>query len=100
MEGLRSAAAKTGWSLLVQGPGPMFHAGFTLRSSVSEFRHTFEYDTALGLEFVRELQDRNIRIIGRGLWYISAAHTEEDIDEALAAAADALHSLRGRHPSG
>jgi glutamate-1-semialdehyde 2,1-aminomutase len=100
MEGLRAAAVNAGWSLLVQGPGPMFHAGFTERTSVSEFRHTFEYNTALGLEFVRELQDRNVRIIGRGLWYISAAHTEDDIDVALAAAADALHALRVRHPAG
>jgi glutamate-1-semialdehyde 2,1-aminomutase len=78
----------------------MFHAGFTPRRDVSEFRHTFDYDAALGQEFVRELQDRNVRIIGRGLWYISAAHSEDDVDFAIAAAADALETLRTRHPAG
>jgi len=93
MEGLRTAAGKAGLPLRVQGPGPMFHAGFTGRDSVTEFRDTFAFDAARGLEFVRALQDRDVRIISRGLWYISAAHTAADIDFAIAAAADALNEM-------
>lgn len=29
------------------------------------------------------MHDNGVRIIGRGLWYISAAHTEEEINFAL-----------------
>jgi glutamate-1-semialdehyde 2,1-aminomutase len=29
------------------------------------------------------MHDERIRIIGRGLWYISTAHTEADIDHAI-----------------
>jgi len=39
------------------------------------------------------MQDSGIRIIGRGLWYISAAHTEADIDEAVRKATEVLRSL-------
>ena len=39
------------------------------------------------------MHDRNIRVIGRGLWYISAAHTEEDIDLAIKTAKEVLSNL-------
>ena len=29
------------------------------------------------------MHDEGIRIIGRGLWYISTVHTEQDIDIAI-----------------
>jgi glutamate-1-semialdehyde 2,1-aminomutase len=29
------------------------------------------------------MQERGIRLIGRGLWYLSAAHTEAEIDQAI-----------------
>ena len=44
-------------------------------------------------EFPYELHDRGVRVIGRGLWYISAAHTKKDVDDAIAAAADVLKEL-------
>ena len=31
-----------------------------------------------------------IRVIGRGLWYISAAHTEADVDQAVSTAREVL----------
>jgi glutamate-1-semialdehyde 2,1-aminomutase len=39
------------------------------------------------------MHDQGIRIIGRGLWYISAAHTEEDIDTALAITSSVFKEL-------
>lgn len=94
MHGLREAAAAADVPLLVQGPGPVFHVGFTDRSTVREFRDTLHYDKASCAAFVAAMQERGVRLIGRGLWYISAAHSEADIDQALAAATDALHELR------
>jgi glutamate-1-semialdehyde 2,1-aminomutase len=93
MDGLRGAAARVGQPLLVQGPGPMFHAGFTTLAEVADFRDTLTYDKARYAAFTRGMQERGIRLIGRGLWYISAAHTEADIDHAVRVAEDVFRTL-------
>ncbi len=83
MEGLNEIGKKNNSNLLVQGLGPMFHTGFTSLGSVNDFRDTLMYDKVKLNKFIAGMHDRGIRIIGRGLWYISAAHTEKDIDTAL-----------------
>lgn len=85
MEGLRKLAADYKHDLLVQGPGPMFHTGFTPLKKVTDYRDTLHYDKARLARFITGMQDRGVRIIGRGLWYISAAHTEDDVAVALEA---------------
>jgi glutamate-1-semialdehyde 2,1-aminomutase len=92
-EGLRAAAADAGRPMLVQGYGPMLHTGFTDLAAVRDYRETFAYDKPLYARFVAGMQDRGVRLIGRGLWYISAAHTDADIDHALTVAADVLNTL-------
>jgi glutamate-1-semialdehyde 2,1-aminomutase len=91
--GLRRAAAETGHSVLVQGPGPMFHMGFTSAGAVESLRGMSGYDRPKYAAFVAEMQERGIRLIGRGLWYVSGAHTDEDIDQALAAARETLAGM-------
>jgi glutamate-1-semialdehyde 2,1-aminomutase len=86
MNGLRSVSQRAGHPLFVQGPGPMFHAGFTPLEAVRDFRDTLTYDKPRYAAFVAAMQERGIRLIGRGLWYISAAHTVEDIEHCIAAA--------------
>jgi glutamate-1-semialdehyde 2,1-aminomutase len=93
MDGLGAAARETGHTLLIQGPGPMFHAGFCTLPQVRDYRETLAYDKARYAAFVTGMQDAGIRLIGRGLWYISAAHTDEDIDEAIAVARTVLSSI-------
>jgi glutamate-1-semialdehyde 2,1-aminomutase len=93
MDGLRGVGHETGHPLLVQGLGPMFHAGFTHLSSVRDYRDTLTYDKARQNLFVAGLHDRGIRIIGRGLWYISTAHTEADIQQAIDAARSVLSAI-------
>jgi len=43
--------------------------------------------------FIAGLHDRGVRVIGRGLWYISAVHTDEEIEQALTVAHEVLKSL-------
>ena len=40
------------------------------------------------------LQERGIRVSTRGTWYLSAAHTDADIDRSIAAFADAAAAWR------
>jgi len=93
IEGLRDASRRAGQPLLIQGPGAMFHAGFTPLAQVRDFRDTFSYDKPKYAAFVLGMQDRGVRLIGRGLWYISAAHTAEDIEQAVRIAHDVLGCL-------
>lgn len=92
MTGLEQAAAETGQNLRVQGLGPMFHAGFTDQPSVTDYRGTLGYNRVKLAKFIAGMHDRGVRVIGRGLWYISAAHTEEDIDHAIKTAREVLGS--------
>lgn len=93
MEGLRAAASATGQPLLVQGPGPMFNTMFTDRDSISDYRDTFSGDKIRLSRFIAGMQEKGVRVIGRGLWYISAAHTDRDIEQAIEAARSVLATL-------
>lgn len=94
MDGLRKAAKDNGHNLLVQGLGPMFNTGFTDLKEVNNYRDTFSYDKAKLSKFVAAMHNEGIRIIGRGLWYISTVHTEEEIDHAIAVATKVLKNLK------
>lgn len=93
MDGIRKAAADYNHNLLVQGPGPMFNIGFTNLEKVKDYRDTLTYDKAKLGKFIAAMHDERIRIIGRGLWYISTAHTEEDIDHAIKISAKVLAAM-------
>ena len=94
MQRLTEAGRATGHDLLVQGLGPMFHVAFTDRTAVHDYRDTLAFDKVQNARFVREMQERGIRLIGRGLWYVSAVHTQADIDHAAHAACDALRRMK------
>lgn len=81
--GLQAAAEQAGQNLQVQGPGPMFNTAFTSLPAIKNYRETFQTDKAKLKQFIAGLHDRGVRVIGRGLWYISAVHTEDDIDLAI-----------------
>lgn len=96
MEGLSSAAKETGLHLLVQGQGPVFHTGFTHLKEVNDYRDTLTYDKVMLNRFVSGMHDRGIRVIGRGLWYISAVHTKEDIQYTIKVAKQVLEDIAGK----
>ncbi|NGM62844.1 aspartate aminotransferase family protein [Sphingobacterium sp. SGG-5] len=93
MDGIRQAAEKYNQNLLVQGLGPMFNVSFTDLDSIGDFRDTFQTDKAKLGRFVAALHNRKIRVIGRGLWYISTAHKEEDVDYAIGQVEEVLRDL-------
>ncbi|MBA4055513.1 MAG: aspartate aminotransferase family protein [Marivirga sp.] len=93
MDGLREISSKHNSNLLVQGLGPMLHSGFTDLKEVYDFRDVLTYDKVKLNKFIAGMHDNGIRIIGRGLWYISAAHTEEDIITALRVASIVFKKL-------
>ena len=93
MDGLRRAAHAARVPVLLQGPGPMFHMGFTSQLRVRDYRDTTRYDRARYVRFCRAMLDRGVRLLNRGVWFVSTAHTEEDIQLTVAAAESALKAL-------
>jgi glutamate-1-semialdehyde 2,1-aminomutase len=75
-ERLREGLMQLHPELRVTGPGPMVWSGFS--------------DPTKHKAWVSGLQERGVRILARGLWYLSAAHTEEHIEIGLAAAREVL----------
>ena len=88
MNGLNELAAKSGTSVLAQGFGPVFHLAFTERDAIVDYRDSLAIDKQRNSEFVGAMLDRGIRLLSRGLWYLSAAHTEADMQRALNAVED------------
>lgn len=93
MRGLRDAASRAGVDALIQGPGPMFHLAFTKQSSACDYRDTLHFDRGLSSRFVAAMHERGIRLIGRGLWYVSAAHSDADIEQAIATAGEVMREV-------
>ncbi len=93
MEGIRISGARYNHEIVVMGPGPMFCVAFTNKKAINDFRDTLDFDTPKLEQFIRSMQNRGIRIIGRGLFYISTAHTEKDIDYAIEIVDEVLSEL-------
>lgn len=93
-EGLRAAAVESGYRILVSGPGQMTHMAFTSRPKLTNYRDCIDGDGGRYGEFAKGLLDRGIRVIGRGIWYISAVHTEQDIDLAINASREVLQAMK------
>jgi glutamate-1-semialdehyde 2,1-aminomutase len=83
MNGIRELAERKGLDLLVQGVGPMFHVAFTGRDRIRSYRDYLEVDTERYESFANHLQEMGVRVINRGIWYLSVAHTEEDLSLTL-----------------
>jgi glutamate-1-semialdehyde 2,1-aminomutase len=93
-QGLIDAAEEAGQEVLVSGPGQMVHMAFTNCGKLVSFRDCLECDGEKYGEFVKGMLDKGIRLIGRGIWYISVAHTEEDIEHAISLAAEVMRTMK------
>ncbi|RPI55641.1 MAG: aminotransferase class III-fold pyridoxal phosphate-dependent enzyme [Chloroflexi bacterium] len=84
MNGLAEIAARNGVPLRIQGFGTFFGTVFIDRP-ITNFRQSFFQDKGRYPIFRRELFSRGVQIFAsdKGLWYLSAAHTDADIDHTL-----------------
>jgi glutamate-1-semialdehyde 2,1-aminomutase len=95
MAGLRTLADRHGVPLRPQGPGPAFHT-VILKPGAAEgpvlaYRdYVRRHDATRWAHLRRCLLDAGVRAIERGLWFISLAHRDEDIREALTRAEPAF----------
>lgn len=92
IEGIRALALKWEIPVVLQGYGGIFYLGFprdgkppSLAQPVHDYRSSLAADQELYTQFVSAMVDRGVRIIPRGNWFLSSAHTQADIDATLAA---------------
>jgi glutamate-1-semialdehyde 2,1-aminomutase len=67
------------------GHGPVFHIAFTDRPARS-YRDTLNVDNAAYSNFALALLDEGVMVLPDGRWYLSTAHTDDDIEATIAAA--------------
>jgi glutamate-1-semialdehyde 2,1-aminomutase len=91
--GLQVRLQRAGIPAHVGGIGPVAQVSLTGQKDILNYRDWASRDTASYERIVRELVERGIRTITRGTWYVSAAHSEEDINQTLAAFEVALSAV-------
>ena len=81
MDGLKASLAKHGIQAQVLGEPPMFDVVFTSRE-INDYRSTLGADNEMRKRFNSELLARGI-LKGDNKFYVSLAHTDEDVDKTL-----------------
>ena len=94
MEELPAMARRHGEPVRVFGVGPAFHVAFTDEADIHDYRSFIRTDGARRDRFNARLHSEGVRITARGTWFLSAAHSDEDIEESLAAADRAFPALK------
>ena len=91
--GFKEIGAHHNVPMLVTNVGPVVQLSFTKREAFYDYRDTLDRDTALYQKFAVALSERGVRVTSRGTMYISAAHTEADIEDTLDRAEAALGAV-------
>ena len=94
MEGLRERASEHEIDLLVQGPGPFFDVTFTDATEIRDYRSYLEArDPEKAKNFWLGMMERGVRPMADGAFFVSTAHTDEDVEQTLAAANEVFATL-------
>ena len=92
--GLRLASVNVGEPIQVLGDGPVLQVYFTDCQRLRNHRDLMKADRNRAVQFGHELIRRGVYSTPGGKLYLSLAHTEEDIDETVARASEALQQLQ------
>ena len=93
-DGLAEAARQAGGTMSVAAVGPVVNTTFSPPQPIVDFRTYQASDLDRQRSFIELLEAEGVRLTSRGTWFVSSAHTEQDIDLTLAAAERALRGLQ------
>lgn len=93
-EGLREILAKNDVAATVTGFPQAFHVGMGLVRSAHSYRDLAATNRAAYVKLCVALLKRGVRVLERGVWFMSITHDRAVVEETLAAAADAVHALK------
>jgi len=86
--------------LLINGVGTAFHLSFTVRSEMRNYRDTLDADTQKRDAFLEAMLQEGVYLLSDGRWYVSAAHTQADIELALKAVRKAFVRIKSSKVGG
>ena len=99
MQGIREIGARLGVSLLVEGLPTAFAVAFTDRPAILDYREYVQHcDHERYEDFALALFEQGVNVAGRGIWYLSTAHTANDVEVTLEAVEYALGATREGAP--
>ncbi|MBN1342288.1 MAG: aspartate aminotransferase family protein [Phycisphaerae bacterium] len=93
MDGIAKLAKDAGKQAHVRGVPPAFHVSFNETEEVVDYRTFQSRDKDAYARFWAALQENGVRTIPDGLWFVSTAHTQQDVDKTLEAVAKALKEV-------
>ena len=93
MEGIEQAGRQAGKNVHVRGIPPIFHVSFGALEEVTDYRSFVPRDVEAYRRFNTALQERGIRTVPDGQWFVSTAHAQEDVDQTLAAVAESMEEV-------
>lgn len=94
MAGLKDLLASAGVNAQISGLGPMFHIAFGDMQPIHDYRSFVQHnDMGQCQRFADLMLKHGVRFVPRGMWYLSTAHSQQDIDFTLGAASAALQEL-------
>lgn len=94
VEGIREALRKHEIPGLINQIGPVFHFMFTEHKEVRDFAVFQERDAHKYSQFAALLLEEGVLVRPSGLWYISAVHSETEVQDTLAAIDRALAKIK------
>ncbi len=93
MDGIQQAGREAGREVHIRGVPPVFHVSFNDREEIVDYRSSLSRDTAAYDRFWLALQERGVRTVPGGLWFVSTAHTDADIDQTLDAVGETMKMI-------
>ncbi|MEZ4673770.1 MAG: aminotransferase class III-fold pyridoxal phosphate-dependent enzyme [Caldilineaceae bacterium] len=94
IRGLYEIGQRHGVPLHIQGVPTAFHLSFTELDAIRDYRDfAGKCDKERYSRFCVAMLEQGVRLIERGIWYISAAHTEDHVAETLRAADAAMAAV-------
>ena len=82
-EGILELASSHDVPLRAQGIGPAFHVSFGDADVIHDFAGLQRLDLARYSAFVPRLLEHGVWVTGRGIWYVSAAHGDDELNAVL-----------------
>jgi glutamate-1-semialdehyde 2,1-aminomutase len=80
--GMMRALRSTGFAVVTSGDGPVFQVSF-MTDPAKNYRDTLRAQSSVYSDFALALLAHGVLVLPDGRWYVSTAHTDDDIERTL-----------------
>jgi glutamate-1-semialdehyde 2,1-aminomutase len=89
--GITQVLRNAGYAVVTSGDGPVFQVSF-MPEPAKNYRDTLHAQSSLYSDFALGLLAQGVLVLPDGRWYVSTAHTDDDIDRTLEIVRTVCHS--------